>query len=165
MKTFHRYFNANGLTLIELLGSIVIIGIIFASFFTFFSQSMLFSTKVEDKFSGANIAERIIFEADRDLTKQDLDAAAQSYFETPMLSLSNTQLSKIKKLVPDSTGNYYYSLNDKKYYPEITICQIKGEEDLLGLYRINVKIFDKELGQEKRTLLSESSNYLSRQEK
>src|ERR1700748_2026904 len=62
MTRLKKYFNTKGLTLIEILASIVILGIILTAFFSFFSQSMMFSSKVEDKFSGVNIAEKVMYD-------------------------------------------------------------------------------------------------------
>jgi prepilin-type N-terminal cleavage/methylation domain-containing protein len=50
--------NEKGLSLIEILASIVIIGIILTTFFGFFSQSMMFSKKSEDILNGVEIARK-----------------------------------------------------------------------------------------------------------
>ena len=60
LKIFKEYLNSKGLTLIEILASIVILGIILTTFFSFFSQSMMFSSKVEDKVTATNIAKTIL---------------------------------------------------------------------------------------------------------
>lgn len=52
--------NKNGVTLIELLASLVLLSIVIISFLSFFSQSMMFSVKVEDKLTAINVAERAL---------------------------------------------------------------------------------------------------------
>lgn len=54
------FFNNKGLTLIELLGSITLLGIILISFFSIFSQSTIFSSKNEDKLTAINVAENVL---------------------------------------------------------------------------------------------------------
>lgn len=54
------YLNNRGLTLIELLGSITLLGIVIVSFFSIFSQSTIFSSKVEDKLTAINVAENVL---------------------------------------------------------------------------------------------------------
>lgn len=50
----------NGFTLIEVLASIIIIGIILTVFFGFYSQSMLFSNKNQQQLEALNIAREVL---------------------------------------------------------------------------------------------------------
>lgn len=62
MKIYNLNRNEKGITLIELLASIVILSIVIIGFFSFFPQSILLSTKVEDKLIGLNVAEEVLNE-------------------------------------------------------------------------------------------------------
>lgn len=62
MKIYNLNRNEKGITLIELLASIVILSIVIIGFFSFFPQSILLSTKVEDKLVGLNVAEEVLNE-------------------------------------------------------------------------------------------------------
>ncbi|NEU29787.1 prepilin-type N-terminal cleavage/methylation domain-containing protein [bacterium LRH843] len=118
MKKFKATFNNKGLTLIELLASMVILSIVIIFFLSFFSQSIMLSVKVEDQLTTVNVAERIMNNV-RKLPEGDLD--------------------------PGPCGNEYkhepsYEVNGKHYYPAVAICQ-SHEEKHLDLYRIHVKIY------------------------
>ncbi|WP_078381916.1 type IV pilus modification PilV family protein [Sutcliffiella halmapala] len=54
--------NEKGVTLIELLASIVILSIVILGLLTFFSQLMSHSLKVEDKLTTINLAEKVLNE-------------------------------------------------------------------------------------------------------
>lgn len=62
MKNLRNALNDKGLTLIELLVSLALISIVIVTFLSFFSQSVLFSSKSEDKLTAVNIAEKVIAE-------------------------------------------------------------------------------------------------------
>lgn len=154
LKLLTKYSNSKGLTLIEVLLSITILFIILIVFFQIFGQSMLFSSKVEDKFSAANIAERILFDADKYLSKTHLNDYANKSCATPApLKQGHYGIIGLKK---DGT-RYYYEVNNKKYYPVITICQKENSEDLIGLYRIKVKLY---ADKENKVFLSELEDYV-----
>lgn len=145
VKTIKKFFNSNGLTLVELLASIVIIGIIFTSFFSYFSQTMLFSSKVEDKFSGGNIAERILYETEKHYEDAE---------EIPLTTLTGKGIG---------LSEDYYLVNNKKYYPIVTISCPLPEEQKWGLYRVLVQIYDKNPnGSENASLLSELFGYIEK---
>jgi len=105
--------NNQGLSLVELLVSIVILSIVIVSFMSFFSQSMKFSRIIEEKLAAINIAEEI------------LSNAKKNPEEEPIKLLTEQQIE----------------LNKKKYYAEISITQ-SSEEKKLALKRIQVKIFN-----------------------
>jgi prepilin-type N-terminal cleavage/methylation domain-containing protein len=54
--------NEHGFTLLEVLLSITILGIILLSFFQFFGQSMIFSNKNEAKLQAVNVARQVMNE-------------------------------------------------------------------------------------------------------
>jgi len=54
----NNFKNNNGFTLIEVLASITILGIVLTVFLSFFSNSMTFSVKTEDTLTAINLAEK-----------------------------------------------------------------------------------------------------------
>lgn len=54
--------NDKGVTLVELLASLVLLSIVILSFLTFFTQSMSHSVKVEEKLTTINLAEKVLSE-------------------------------------------------------------------------------------------------------
>ncbi|WP_407272735.1 prepilin-type N-terminal cleavage/methylation domain-containing protein [Radiobacillus sp. PE A8.2] len=134
--------NSLGLTLIEILASLVILGIILISFFTFFSQTIFLSKKVEDNLTAINVGEKILYEMKDTYTPTD---SAETCPGTNPITLPS--------LSADNVGQYY-SINNKNYYPNITVCQT-SEEEVLELYQIHVEIFD-----EDSKLLSEIFDYM-----
>ena len=104
--------NDKGLSLVELLVSIVILSIVIVSFMSFFSQSMKSSRIIEEKLAAINIAEAILSNAKKNP-------------EETLKLLMEQQIE----------------LNKKNYYAEISITQ-SSEEKKLALKRIQVKIFN-----------------------
>ena len=54
--------NNGGFTLIEILASITILGIVVTIFLSFFSNATLLSSKTEDKLTAINLAEKELYE-------------------------------------------------------------------------------------------------------
>ncbi|MGM0874442.1 MAG: type IV pilus modification PilV family protein [Bacillota bacterium] len=160
MQTYKQSINSKGFTLIEVLASIVILGIILITFLSFFSQSMMFSVKVEDKLSAANIAERILYEVKRTYTTSpnliaELKDGTQACTASPLATVSGNKFDSL--VVEDVTGRYYYNVNDENYYTNITICQSVDEKEL-DVYRVHVEIYDD--NQENPIPLSEIYDYI-----
>lgn len=155
MGNLKKYFNSAGITLVELLTAIIIISIIFISFLTIFNQTMQWSVKVEDKFTGVNIAEAILYKTNsfyNDSTKKSALLNINPTCKPENLPTSKELLGSDINL-PD---NDFYIVNNKKYYPVVTLSQTE-DECLLKLYRIHVVIYENE----KRTkALSELYDYI-----
>lgn len=62
MRLDQRIHNQKGLTLIEILVSIVILGIIFTGMLGFFSQTVKYSSHNENKITSINLAEKVLSE-------------------------------------------------------------------------------------------------------
>lgn len=142
MDNIKKYLNSRGLTIVELLTALIILSIIFIAFLTIFNQSMNHSSKVEDKFTGVNIAEAVLYEATK-------------YFETTSPPTVKTYTGSEVGL---KDGNYYI-INNKKYIPEITISQDPNEK-FLDLYRIHVVIYNVDENGNKDKALSELFDYI-----
>lgn len=96
-----------GLTLLEVLASIVIVGLIVTTFFGFFSQSMLFSTKNEEDLQAINIARKVL-------------VVVQEAKASDLNQLNNAMKSKIGIKNDESSLSYY--IEDKKnnkYYVKV----------------------------------------------
>ena len=131
MLRFPKYLNNKGLTLIEVIVSIVILGIILLFFMNYLSQSMFSSSKVEQNLTAVNIADRILYEFDSNVYYQNINSTCP-----------NTVPGNLDFLPQDSSSKRYYELNNQKYYPIISLCQSSSEKSL-NLYRVNIKIYDK----------------------
>lgn len=117
-------YNNKGMTLIELLASITILGFVVIIFMGFFSQGMLFSTKVEDKLSSINVAEKVLNEAQNN----DIEYTGES------IVIDDLQYREVKSI----------ELNGKFYYPYVS--QTEEIPKNLHLNRIYVKIFTEKNG-------------------
>ncbi|KMJ60294.1 hypothetical protein AB685_05620 [Bacillus sp. LL01] len=62
MKTKQNIHNQKGLTLIEILASIVILGIILTGMLGFFSQMVKYSSHADNKITSINLAEKMLSE-------------------------------------------------------------------------------------------------------
>ncbi|CAG9619494.1 type IV pilus modification PilV family protein [Sutcliffiella rhizosphaerae] len=62
MRTIHNNCNQKGLTLIEILVSIVILGIIFTGMLGFFSQMTTYSSHADNRITSMNLAEKVLNE-------------------------------------------------------------------------------------------------------
>ncbi|MFJ7727116.1 type II secretion system protein J [Neobacillus sp. NPDC097160] len=106
-----NFKSQQGLTLIEVLVSIVLLAIISTSFMGFFTQSALFTKKNEQKLDTMQTAQKIINMIEVDLTKQDLldnsfiDASGNVLNKPKTLSAAN-----INQLLDDTIAtNYNFS--------------------------------------------------------
>jgi len=106
-----NFKSQKGLTLIEVLVSIVLLAIILTSFIGLFTQSTLFTKKNEQKLDTMQTAQKIINIVEVDLTKQDL-------LDNSIIDASGNVLNKpkiltdedINKLLDDTiVANYKFS--------------------------------------------------------
>lgn len=58
LKKTHKKLNEAGMTLVEILAALVILGIVFIGFITIFPQMTLFNEKTGDKLETMNLAKR-----------------------------------------------------------------------------------------------------------
>ncbi|MEH7106640.1 prepilin-type N-terminal cleavage/methylation domain-containing protein [Bacillus sp. JJ1764] len=107
-KNFHCQ---KGLTLIEVLISILILAIILLSFMGFFTQSALFTKKNEQKLDTLQIAQKIVNLVEVDITKQDLLANGIIDSNGNVLNSPKTIDASTLNLLLDDTidPNYKYS--------------------------------------------------------
>jgi prepilin-type N-terminal cleavage/methylation domain-containing protein len=160
MSMLKKHLKQDGLTLIEVLVSIVILSIILTTFFSFFSQSMVFSGKNEEKLVAYNLASktlRVVEEKYKNTLQTDLNIISSS-----VLCTDNFSITEIRTTTT-STSICYFNENQKSYYPEVLITkELNHSTDFstskIVLYKINVKIYDKQTTP--RKLLSETFGYI-----
>jgi prepilin-type N-terminal cleavage/methylation domain-containing protein len=160
MSMLKKHLKQDGLTLIEVLVSIVILSIILTTFFSFFSQSLVFSGKNEEKLVAYNLASktlRVVEEKYKNTLQTDLNIISSS-----VLCTENFSITEIRTTIT-STSICYFNENQKNYYPEVLITkELNHSTDFstskIVLYKINVKIYDKQTTP--RKLLSETFGYI-----
>ncbi|MBD8068857.1 prepilin-type N-terminal cleavage/methylation domain-containing protein [Bacillus sp. PS06] len=123
MNKFTIYFNQKGLTLIELLASIVIISIIIISFLSVFSQFFIFSNKQEDKLTVINLAEKVL----SDVKDGEISALPTSSQPNP----------RPEELFTETMNGKSYFV----YVAKMNLAEHKPSELELGLSRVQIKIY------------------------
>ncbi|KIL44516.1 type IV pilus modification PilV family protein [Jeotgalibacillus soli] len=130
--------NSNGFTLTELLVTIVLISIVIIGFISFFSQSVLFSTKVETVMTASNKADKIA----HDIKASD---QVQSWIDAHQVRTCSDvhNIDLPARLIDGSIEGeygYYLSINDERYYPNITICRHQEEMEL-SLFLLHIEVY------------------------
>ncbi|USK58976.1 type II secretion system protein [Peribacillus asahii] len=120
----NNFKNNNGFTLIEVLASITILGIVLTVFLSFFSNSMTFSVKAEDKLTAINLAEKELY---------DVTNSIEAYCK-----IKNCQ--EPNNISPDKYTRSDISLNNKTYLSTVTPLSQNAEEISLGLLPISITI-------------------------
>lgn len=110
-----------GFTLLELLASIVLIGIIFSALFHFLGQNIFMSASVENQYVTAQLAER------------------------EMEDLKLEELAVPPSVDDEVTYEYEMDNNNTFYQVTVTVEARPGEMEA-GLYRLRVKVQDGESG-------------------
>lgn len=118
--------NNQAFTLIEVLASITILGIVLTVFMSFFSNATLFSSKTEDKLTAVNLAEKELYEVTNSL---------ESYCKSH--SCQNNNIS-------DQITRSPISLNNKTYLSTVTPLIQNSQEKTLGILPISVRIDSEE---------------------
>jgi prepilin-type N-terminal cleavage/methylation domain-containing protein len=119
--------NQDGLTLLEVLLSIVILTIILTSFAGFFSQSAMFVKKNEEKLNTSQTAQQIVNLIEVNVTKNTLSVyGCNDPFTDPKCSLNELGIETLTANTIDTT----YNLSAKFS---------KGEE---GLVKVKVEVID-----------------------
>lgn len=142
-----KILNQAGLTLTEILVSLVLISIVLLTFFSFFSQTTLFSGKNEERLVAFHLATKTL-------------NIVESNYRNASIPSDNLQLScgnyplELKAALQASTC--YYQNNNKNYYPEIFLSK---QLDMPTLYVIQIKIYNSPNSTE-RKLLSETYGYV-----
>ncbi|MBW8350214.1 type II secretion system GspH family protein [Bacillus sp. IITD106] len=132
-------FNNKGLTLIELLASIVILSIVIVSFLHFFSQAMLFTGKAEDRMTSINIAEKVL---------QSVKNDTANYTGEKQV-INGKEYEEVKPII----------INKKTYYPYVNLS--KETPESLQLNVVHVLIF---ANKNNKSAVSELYSYIKSEE-
>ncbi|PYZ93638.1 hypothetical protein CR194_10795 [Salipaludibacillus keqinensis] len=137
-------------TLIETMAGLLLISIILISFFSFFGQSLLFSSKAEDNYSSTNLVNGLVNEVEGneaiinylENTQLNLGCNNDSGIILPQdeSSIPSFNMVQLGLLFDEESESYYYPLNNKRYVAEVKICQQTEQEVDLSLFRIHGKI-------------------------
>lgn len=119
--------NNQAFTLIEVLASITILGIILSIFLSFFFNSMLFSVKTEDKLTAINYADTALNNVK--IYMKNNGVPTMNSCDNPETELTLPGL--------DQT----VTLNNKTYNLKIFGCSEEYENGHLDLIRLHVKVF------------------------
>ena len=156
MKIMEKYNTQKGLTLVEVLAALVILGIVFVGFMTVFPQMTLFNAKTETKLDTMNLAReemtKFIESSDGKLIPDQTTKIIPSGQIKPIIELRFPEATTISEShvvnqIPSSTKDDYTSfLFDSKVdsAQEFTFeIQVFDEPDLSGtisLYKTILKI-------------------------
>lgn len=151
-------FKQDGLSLIEVLASVVLVTIVLTTFFSYFIQASTFSSKNEEKLVAYN------------LTSQTLSIIKDSFQNTlPQNDITTINCSKYPNGYPQALqialhkSSCFYSKNKKNYYPEITIKrQTSSQYADIGstpLYVVHIKIYNTDNPLDQK-LFSETFGYI-----
>ena len=139
-----KFNNQSGFTLLEVLAAITILSIVLITFFSFFSQGILFSSKNEDKIVAVNLARDVLGVIKTN--EQMIDSSNTSE------EIITTFLTELKL---ESTPPYCFTQYNDCYYPRVSILPPTPEEERLNLVRVKVEIY-----LEEERLLTETYGYL-----
>lgn len=114
-----------GFTLIEVLAALVILSIVLLSFFSFFSQSALFTQKNRDKLTAVNLAQDTIVTIKKNTSFFQQSKTYTTTFPEPERSILNV----------NSTGIFNQQPN---YKLQLTI----SKDSSYHLYKLYVRILD-----------------------
>lgn len=162
-----RCFNQKGFTLIELLISIAILAIILAVFFPFFSQSMSNSVNNQKKMVALNMAKELLYDFQQHSSTVNFSSKGTACAQgegieiPPNTDVIEFPINIYPKLIKDeSLSDYYYEVNNTKYFPDVTICQDTQTEEDLNLYKIHIQIYMYK--NNSKILLSEIFGYIDK---
>ena len=112
----------NGFTLVEIIASITILGIVVAILLPIFPQIIGWTNKADDQLRGSNLLDQAAF----DIKNSNILTSIDTSNNCPTMSNSSNLSSS-------------FSYMDK-YYPVISLCKEHGTE----LYRTHIEIYDEE---------------------
>lgn len=136
--------NERGFTLVETMAGLLIISIILLGFFSFFGQTLLFSSKAEDSYSSTNLVDKLVHEvkenkAIHDYLENNNPISCEDALLLPrdkeLIAPHGFEMGQLDLLWDAESVNYYYPLNNKKYVAEVKICQTPDEK-VLSLFRV-----------------------------
>jgi len=150
MSIKRKITNEKGVTLLELLVAIVIMSMIAGGLAAFFSQSMLFSNKIEEDLDATNINQYALYEAIETIVNVEVVSDSCS------IEFKSNDLFEELLDEDDENGNYLVGNRGERYYPAIEVCEAPGEE--LNLVQVTVGLYQFKDGEE--LLVSEMHQFI-----
>ncbi len=141
-----------GFTLLEVFASMTILSIILITFFSVFSQGLLFSSKNEEKVASINLARETLL-AFQQIAEENNERPNEHLIEPSFFSTTNVTTLNLStnpyvalELFNQQEGPYYFMLNQARYYPEIrnvtATSQNSNTIQHYHLYSIHIAIYD-----------------------
>ncbi|WBL14002.1 type IV pilus modification PilV family protein [Sutcliffiella sp. NC1] len=124
MKVFNDSNSETGLTLLEVLLSIVILSVVVIGLLGFFAQTILLSSRVEDRMTALNIAEEVLLEYKLNKEYQEEVIINNKTYYSRVFELDNTSSLGLTPLKVE-----VYSMNDFSSSSYITGVYGYFEED------------------------------------
>lgn len=121
------YLNEKGLTLIEILVSIALMGIVITVFLSFFSDYMLMTDRVENEVDGLNLVEEVSYYTQNmslELSKNCSNPGSKE------LDISFLAEYPSYKLDPSNQVYYTTEQNQTYYFKVKQLCQENAEKTL-----------------------------------
>lgn len=118
MYTKFKKINSNGFTLIEIIASIAILGMVIAVFLPIFPQIMSWTEKTDDELVASNLLSQVA----NDIKDINVEGTAET-------CPNNSQIPA--ELLGESSN---YEINENTYSIDVRVCQ-SAEEEKLGLHR------------------------------
>lgn len=138
IEPFIHFRSNKGFTLVEILATITLLGIIIVTFIPFFTQYAIFTSKTEENLDAINLAEQLLYES---TTSDQLHAVIQgdaNFVSNNCDAPTKLSHEQFTDFLPD-TG---FIESNKKYYPEVFICQDPSlYEGNLNLYEVKVAMY------------------------
>lgn len=125
MYNVHHKIERNGFTLIEIIASIAILGMVIAVFLPMLPQIMSWNNNSEQKLVAGNLLEQAIHDI-----KQD---------QSIITSLEGKSIPKCSSSYQIGTELPTYKINGISHSVVVNVCQ-SDKEARLGLYRANIQI-------------------------
>ncbi|PKG21681.1 type IV pilus modification PilV family protein [Niallia nealsonii] len=153
--------NNKGISLIEILLSIVILGILIASLITFFPQASQSMNETDKKLTSVNIAKEWLVQAQNSTqVKSFLNNMVNQPNSSIVYSITNTDYQGLPLVSINHDAQYgELVLKEENYFVHLTISSIPENLKNIGktrLYKIHVHIYD-----EKNNLKSNIYGYLT----
>jgi Tfp pilus assembly protein PilX len=153
----NKIFNEEGVTLLELLASLVILTLIGFTFVSFFTQSMLFTERTEDNLDYININQQLLNEAEEEL---------KNYGDPVMESSFNGEQNDFFHFIEseDDLGYFMETNNGSYVYPDISVqpteqLALEGGNANINAYHVTVVLLNEE-----REIISERYRLVYEQE-
>lgn len=123
MNNIHHNVKGNGFTLIEIIASIAILGMVIAVFLPIFPQIMSWNNKTEQALVSGNLLEQAV---------EDIKQDSQKLLE-------GVDVGNCSNPTSIQTDLPTYTVNNVEFLVDVKVCQSEVEAQT-GLYRTNIII-------------------------